>query len=419
LQDFCTIVGNENKAIPMAHQRAWFRNVFTEAVGSLGQCADPSAALITKGTECLAIPSDVCEESSETNGNPMDSNSKGCVDQFIDGKDYFEDKVEPMESKYWSVTYENTYKIAINLAANETYLLYQCGTEPPEDQLDGRHAAVVSVPVEEVGLLYTTMIPFIELLGARTTVSAFFGPSTYVSSPCLSELLDEEKVEQVLDPRNETLITNVPLDLPSFIGQFGEVAFETRFRISVTEEDENLAVFEWLKFYSLFYNLEEAANDIFDTVKERYECAEQNAAALTCDGVNKPVVLWGSYSSFCGGWSVAKCPNYYCEFAEACSATLLHSDGGSIQSEACGANYMTTEEFVDFGKDADYWIYTSPDFINALAQFEDDLKDFVSVKNEQVFDTEGNPGAWFEQRLAEPGTLLLDFCFDIIYQNFI
>lgn len=86
-------------------------------------------------------------------------------------------------------------------------------------------------------------------------------------------------------------------------------------------------------------------------------------------------------------------------------ATLLHSDEGSIQSELCGTNYMTTEEFVAFGKDADFWIYTSSDFNVALADFGEDLKDFLSVKSEQVFDTQGSgSSAWFEQRLAEPGT---------------
>ena len=329
----------------------------------------------------------------------------GCVDEVVAGSDYFDSKVEATESKYWSVTYEDTYKIATNIAANETYLLYQCGTQPPADQLDGRHAAVVSVPVEEVGLLYTTMIPFIELLGARTSIAAYYSYLAYVSSPCLLQLAAQDLVEEVTNPNNETLITNVPLDLPSFIGNFGSVAFNTTFRISLTEEEENLAAFEWIKFYSLFFNLEKTANNVFDSVRDRYVCAEENAALLSCDE-KKPVVLWGSYSSYCGGWSVAKCPNYYCEFADACSATLLHSDEGSIYSELCFANYMTTEEFVAFGKDADYWIYTSPDFNNAFSEFEDDLKDFVSVQNEQVFDTEGNGGsAWFEQRIAEPGTL--------------
>lgn len=104
------------------------------------------------------------------------SNQQECVDGVIEGKDYFEHKVEPIESTLWSVSYENTYKVVTNIAADETYLLlYQCGTEPPEDQLDGRHSAAIAVPVQDVGLLYTTMIPFIELLGVRTSVSAYFG----------------------------------------------------------------------------------------------------------------------------------------------------------------------------------------------------------------------------------------------------
>jgi hypothetical protein len=95
----------------------------------------------------------------------------------------------------------------------------------------------------------------------------------------------------------------------------------------------------------------------------------------------------------------------FSEFAEVCQSELLNSDDrGSLFSETCGRNYMTTEEFIEFGQDADIWIYTSPDFDNALANFGANLTDFVSIQNEQVYDTEGQgAGAWFEQRLAEPG----------------
>ena len=319
------------------------------------------------------------------------------MDEVEANKDYFVDKVEATHSKHWTVSYEDTYKIVTNLAANETYLLYQVGTEPPQDAIDDGHAAVVQVPIEEVGLLYTTMIPFLELLGVRTRISEFLGYTAYIYSPCMSQLVDEGKVEEVLDPANATL--------PSFVGHYGSYAFENAFRVSLTEEDENLASFEWIKFYSLFFNLEGEANRIFEATEGRYQCAEQNAAALSCDTENnKPIVLWGSYSSYCGGWSVAKCPNYYCEFAEACSATLLHSNEGSIESETCGATYMTTEEFVAFGKDADYWIFTSPDYSNTFSLFKEELEGFKSVQNQEVYDTEGSgPGVWFEQRLAEPG----------------
>lgn len=61
LQDFCTIVGHENKAALIPHKRAWFRNVYTEAVGGLGQCSHTGDALITKATECAALPADYRE----------------------------------------------------------------------------------------------------------------------------------------------------------------------------------------------------------------------------------------------------------------------------------------------------------------------------------------------------------------------
>lgn len=65
LQDFCQIVGNENGASPVPHQRTWFRNVYTESVGQLGQCEDTSGALITRGTECTAVAADFCEKEND------------------------------------------------------------------------------------------------------------------------------------------------------------------------------------------------------------------------------------------------------------------------------------------------------------------------------------------------------------------
>jgi hypothetical protein len=56
LQDFCAVVGTINLEAPVPHERAWFRNVYSEAVGSLGQCTDPEAPLVTKGTNCIQVP---------------------------------------------------------------------------------------------------------------------------------------------------------------------------------------------------------------------------------------------------------------------------------------------------------------------------------------------------------------------------
>ena len=54
LQDFCSVVGTTTTF----HNRAWFRNVFDESLGSVGStCADVSAPLTTRSTPCTLATS--------------------------------------------------------------------------------------------------------------------------------------------------------------------------------------------------------------------------------------------------------------------------------------------------------------------------------------------------------------------------
>ena len=70
LQDFCSVVRRENRYAPVTHQRAWFRNVFSEPVGSLGQCDDPLAPLVPKSTQCFPLPADYCSAVTGTTEPP-------------------------------------------------------------------------------------------------------------------------------------------------------------------------------------------------------------------------------------------------------------------------------------------------------------------------------------------------------------
>jgi hypothetical protein len=73
--------------------------------------------------------------------------------------------------------------------------------------------------------------------------------------------------------------------------------------------------------------------------------------------------------------------------------------------------YLTDEEFAEFGKNAEHWIYTGPTFDDDYNLKKDLLDQFKSVQNKQVFDTQGQgPYAWYEQRLAEYDVVALDFC---------
>ena len=102
-------------------------------------------------------------------------------------------------------------------------------------------------PIGDFGVHFTTFIPFLELLGLRTSISAFFGSASFLHSPCLKTLIDESNVATTgwIDLKNATQVVDVglSLDLPSFVGS--ETAFSSQFLVSESSEDTNLGKFEW------------------------------------------------------------------------------------------------------------------------------------------------------------------------------
>lgn len=153
-------------------------------------------------------------------------------------------------------------------------------------------------PLGEFGIHYSTHVPFVEALDLRTKISTFLSDSSYLYSPCLKELIDEDKVlatGYIWEFGNSTVLENlgVSLDLPSFVGDEG--GLKTQFFVSENEEDSNLAKFEWVKYFSLFFNLEKEANEIYEKVVSEYQCAEKNAEMLASDTEEQPTVLWASW----------------------------------------------------------------------------------------------------------------------------
>ena len=95
------------------------------------------------------------------------ANTKGCLSEVDYTRDYFPNKISPKYSKNWDISYHNTYKIIQNKAVGTSYLLYQCGTEPPVSE-EGKHDMTFSVPLQGgIVISSTTMIPHIEQLVVR------------------------------------------------------------------------------------------------------------------------------------------------------------------------------------------------------------------------------------------------------------
>ena len=350
--------------------------------------------------------------------------------------DLFPDKVFPDQSSYWEIEYHGTYKILKNTqdTINTQYLLYQCGlADMPFDETElAQFDSVFSVPYEG-GLVVTatTQIPNIEILGRRDQISAFAVTENLVSSPCLSQLLIPEWKEKgaitFLPLYNDTALEEYLAANPDslVLGGSWDSAPKMNNKIVISDVGEdpqkaidngvdvNEAQAEWLEPMGSLFNQEKFARTYNIERKQRYECHKENAAKLAAvEDDARPKILWGYFDDYSSGFDAPASPNYYVTYAEHCQADLLIPEEGKEGSiESWGYKYMSDEEWLEFGRDADVWIYPSDNFNKLLSQKNDLLQQFKAVQNQQVYDYQMSGGeGWFERRLAEYDIVLLDVC---------
>lgn len=356
-------------------------------------------------------------------------NEFGCVDpsDYPSNHDFFPDKAVPKYSEYWDISYHKSYKILRNIDANTSYLLYQCGTEIPTSE-EGKHDGTFAVPLQDgVAITSTTILPHFEQLNMRRQINAVFMDPYWINSPCISTLIDDQAITAVYgvgyysEPYTSGVYDQMRrsdflLEHPdTIVIQNSDSEEENIFVFSEDAEQSNHAIYEWHKVIGALFNKEALANANVDATSARYECVKENAASMLADSISsvKPTVAWAYWTNWSGipYWDVARCDqkiNYYCEFAEACSAELLHSNNGTVANPYYygeGSDYhMTDEEFFAFAKDADVLIYPNSNFEEVYQIFRSELDEFKSIQNQAVYDTtKSGAGAWYEQRLTEYG----------------
>ena len=198
----------------------------------------------------------------------LDANPTGCIDlaDYEDDTDFFPDKYVPDETTdFLHVTYHNTYKIVHNAYTDKYYLMYQCGTKPPADEVaSDKYHVIVSVPFNgTVGITETPQIQFLEILGKRSAIGAYIGDPKYISSPCLISLMDDGIVETIFypeDPYNteltrqgwENYASRNPVSI-MIAGPFGDATAEMTVTDPQTSEKTAIATFDWVSKSSIRY----------------------------------------------------------------------------------------------------------------------------------------------------------------------
>jgi len=369
-----------------------------------------------------------------------------------------------------TITYHNTYKIVTNLHQNVSYLLYQCGTIPPQDEIDsGKHHLVIPVPhTGGIVITQTTQVAPIELLGLRENIIAYIGNPDLISSPCMRYKMynESEPSIQVLwnpdDPYNSTINDQLQADFVAshpdtlvISGPTDEPPYAARtINDAGTQERTNVATFDWIALYAALFNLEAMSNQISADTQARYDCTSTNAQLIvaqkgTADRRKRKLatssafvrklesnatatasndlaskhpndihILWATY--FTGyNWSVADCSTwdnaFYCEYATHCGTNIISRppEMGYFENYGGPTNYwyVNDDELLELGKDADIFIFPSDRWEDVYADKKAVLDQIKAVQTQQVYDTQGSgSNAWFEQRYAEYDVVGLDMC---------
>ena len=295
------------------------------------------------------------------------ANPQEPVEEYTPGVDYFPDKVEVKWAKDWTVSYHGNYKILnmgpvgdANAGSRETYVLVQKGTPAPELTGNLAGADIVEIPVET---LY-------ENSGGGSVVTALeeLGEADALIGLGYVPLGDFSEITPELDKRyksDDFLVANVSADGWEPVVEADPDVVVVPYSAEQREIARSLglgAVFynpfwetplgsaEHLKFWSLFFNKEKLANELFAPVESEYVAlARQVAEAKPAD--SQPTVIRGAINRS-GSWSVTG--------ADRVDYHLIRDAGGIplFIDSALGLDAFASvsmEDAIEAGADADFW----------------------------------------------------------------
>ncbi|MBT8280879.1 MAG: ABC transporter substrate-binding protein, partial [Muriicola sp.] len=168
-------------------------------------------------------------------------------------------------------------------------------------------------------------------------------------------------------------------------------------------EQTPLGKAEWIKFFAPFFQLEEKANSIFDSIAESYAEARELASKAQFT----PSVMSGAL--YKDVWYAPGGESWAAQFIRDANATYLWNE-----TEEVGSLSLSLESVIAKASDADYWI--SPSQFTSYAEIENanrHYRQFSPFKKQKVFTyalSKGETGGltFFELGPNRPDLILKD-----------
>ncbi|GGD59062.1 ABC transporter substrate-binding protein [Muriicola marianensis] len=275
-----------------------------------------------------------------------------------------------------------------------------------------QYDAVIEVPVERVVVTSTTHIPALEALGVADRLVGFPG-TDYISSENTRGRIESGEVANL--GNNEMMNTEMTLSIrPDLVVGFGiaarNKAYETLIRSGIPvvyngdwTEQTPLGKAEWIKFFAPFFQLEERADSLFDSIVASYTNARELAGRVQ----QIPVVMSGAlYKDI---WYAPGGDSWAAEFIRDANGSYLWDD-----TEDTGSLSLSLESVLSRAKEADIWI--SPSQFTSYGEMEGanpHYKEFRAFRDRKVYTyalCKGETGGltFFELGPNRPDLILRD-----------
>lgn len=266
-------------------------------------------------------------------------------------------------------------------------------------------------PLDSVAVFSATQLNAFSKLGILNKVVAI-SESEYIQNPSIQALCNENKIVELASNGNFYLEKTLKLD-PEIIF-YSPYNLAQKHPLSATNitmipffdfmESNPLGRAEWVKFSALFFNKEDEATKMFDTIVSEY--INYKKLALTAK-VN-PTVFSDKYYS--GQWFMSGGKSYIAKLFNDAGADYLWKDNQNRASIN-----LDFEVVISKAQNADFWriVGTYPDGFSyeKLGNENELYANFEAFKQRKVIFCDSKKSTYFETGTLEPHLLLADLIY--------
>ena len=268
---------------------------------------------------------------------------------------------------------------------------------------------VLKVPVKSVVCMSASQLSYLQAIGEIEAVTGVANAAYFVSED-IKNLIKSGKVSEVGvgDQFKLEEMINLGPDVVLVSPQKGQ-DFQALTNAGLTVipfgeylESHPLGRAEWIKFMGLLTGKAELANQVFDSISNRYNNLKKLAAAAE----TRPTVISGK--QYGGFWNLPGGNSYEARFLADAGAEYIWSNDVST-----GGIMLDFETVYDRGLQADFWrflVYSADEFgYEDLLREDARYADFGAFKEKKIIFCNSMKKPFYEKSLLEPHVILADY----------